>query len=507
MIIKKKEKSKYNFETKIMSSLMNIVKNSNTTCTQNISKDHRNNTKSSDINTNQNTCKNDDTRVITEKISNINLQPTNQTQQSSEQTDFITNNLICTFCNNSNQPATPTNSIINQVDSTVECDSCKTSPINTVNSNCDKLSIYTSLPNFNPLDDMQDYSLAGSNSFPSVRNNFQNEDNDRYIIEDQDDNQELITNHPKRNSTTSNKTIHNMINIHKSISPNISPTGSLPSYPNYQFNSDQIHINNNIINLKKEARESNKTRIRNNSSTTTSHCNLADQSKPIINSTTELVSNNVFENHQKSIERSISQVSNDQTPQISPIREELNIKNGRDREISPIRPSPGHTPKIRQQNNNENNNSNESTPTSCIHRRKTISPPNTPIPINDQLMDEKAREKLLNDHNNSIVENSKYKVRSIDMTKKLMEWIFLRVEQAFENFEQRNTPNNPLVLDTEIAKFVKKKLDEKFGQAWHVIVGKSYGSSTSHQSGSFIYFYMKGYAFLIWKTTQSNNRN
>ena len=52
----------------------------------------------------------------------------------------------------------------------------------------------------------------------------------------------------------------------------------------------------------------------------------------------------------------------------------------------------------------------------------------------------------------------------------------------------------------DIAASMKKEMDTTYGPTWHAIVGKSFGSFVSHESGNFIYFYVDNLAFLLFKT-------
>lgn len=52
----------------------------------------------------------------------------------------------------------------------------------------------------------------------------------------------------------------------------------------------------------------------------------------------------------------------------------------------------------------------------------------------------------------------------------------------------------------DIAASMKKEMDKTYGPTWHAIVGKSFGSFVSHESGNFIYFYVDNLAFLLFKT-------
>jgi dynein light chain LC8-type len=47
---------------------------------------------------------------------------------------------------------------------------------------------------------------------------------------------------------------------------------------------------------------------------------------------------------------------------------------------------------------------------------------------------------------------------------------------------------------------IKKELDDQLGGPWHVIVGKSFASSISHEKNGFIYAYVDNYAVLAFRT-------
>lgn len=75
-------------------------------------------------------------------------------------------------------------------------------------------------------------------------------------------------------------------------------------------------------------------------------------------------------------------------------------------------------------------------------------------------------------------------------TDELRDEIFGISVQAVEQFQ----------LEREVAAYIKKELDSKHGQTWHVIVGKNFGSYVTHEKGHFIYFYIGPLAFLVFKT-------
>lgn len=53
---------------------------------------------------------------------------------------------------------------------------------------------------------------------------------------------------------------------------------------------------------------------------------------------------------------------------------------------------------------------------------------------------------------------------------------------------------------SQLSSDIKLKLDEKLGSPWHIIVGKSFSSSISHEKNGFIYIYLENLAILCFKT-------
>tara|TARA_B110000971_G_C19790882_1_gene399728 strand:- start:277 stop:546 length:270 start_codon:yes stop_codon:yes gene_type:complete len=83
------------------------------------------------------------------------------------------------------------------------------------------------------------------------------------------------------------------------------------------------------------------------------------------------------------------------------------------------------------------------------------------------------------------------KMKSSDMKDSSMQqFIVDTAETASERFDR----------EQDIAQHVKKTLDDRFTPSWHVIVGKSFGSFVTHESGHFTYFYLNNLAFLIFKS-------
>jgi dynein light chain LC8-type len=56
------------------------------------------------------------------------------------------------------------------------------------------------------------------------------------------------------------------------------------------------------------------------------------------------------------------------------------------------------------------------------------------------------------------------------------------------------------VIERDVAMEIKQYFDTKYGGVWHCIVGKSFGSFVSHQTGGFCYFIIDKYAVLLFKS-------
>lgn len=68
------------------------------------------------------------------------------------------------------------------------------------------------------------------------------------------------------------------------------------------------------------------------------------------------------------------------------------------------------------------------------------------------------------------------------------------LEIVLNSFKEFKSKTSQLSTD------IKLKLDEKLGSPWHIIVGKSFSSSISHEKNGFIYIYLENLAILCFKT-------
>ena len=54
-----------------------------------------------------------------------------------------------------------------------------------------------------------------------------------------------------------------------------------------------------------------------------------------------------------------------------------------------------------------------------------------------------------------------------------------------------------------VAQFMKRELDRKYGNTWHVIVGHAFGSFVTHEERSHLYFFIRDVGFLVWRTSDA----
>ncbi|KAG9453076.1 hypothetical protein H6P81_005980 [Aristolochia fimbriata] len=82
-------------------------------------------------------------------------------------------------------------------------------------------------------------------------------------------------------------------------------------------------------------------------------------------------------------------------------------------------------------------------------------------------------------------------VREADMPKKMQAHAMELAYQALDLHE---------VFDCKsIARHIKQKLDEAYGQTWQCVVGVDFGSCITHLRGTFIFFRVETMEFLVFK--------
>ncbi|XP_058076907.1 uncharacterized protein LOC131225397 [Magnolia sinica] len=55
-------------------------------------------------------------------------------------------------------------------------------------------------------------------------------------------------------------------------------------------------------------------------------------------------------------------------------------------------------------------------------------------------------------------------------------------------------------VEKDIAEYIKKEFDKKYGATWHCIVGRNFGSYVTHETNHFVYFYLDQKAILLFKS-------
>ncbi|XP_071722080.1 uncharacterized protein [Rutidosis leptorrhynchoides] len=55
-------------------------------------------------------------------------------------------------------------------------------------------------------------------------------------------------------------------------------------------------------------------------------------------------------------------------------------------------------------------------------------------------------------------------------------------------------------VEKDVAEYVKKEFDKKYGATWHCIVGRNFGSYVTHETNHFVYFYLDQKAILLFKS-------
>ncbi|KAI5809465.1 dynein light chain type 1-domain-containing protein [Pyronema omphalodes] len=81
-------------------------------------------------------------------------------------------------------------------------------------------------------------------------------------------------------------------------------------------------------------------------------------------------------------------------------------------------------------------------------------------------------------------------VKSVDMAEDM-------AAAAQEVAKKAMKENN---VEKDIAQMIKKEFDAKYGNTWHCIVGRNFGSFVTHETKHFIYFYVGNLAVLLYKT-------
>lgn len=82
-------------------------------------------------------------------------------------------------------------------------------------------------------------------------------------------------------------------------------------------------------------------------------------------------------------------------------------------------------------------------------------------------------------------------IKNVDMPEEMQEHVLGLARDAVQ-FEKSLR---------DIAGHIKRAFDAKYGPTWHCVVGKSFGSFCTHETRSFIFFYVDALAVMLFKTT------
>ncbi|CAM9498909.1 unnamed protein product [Discosporangium mesarthrocarpum] len=81
-------------------------------------------------------------------------------------------------------------------------------------------------------------------------------------------------------------------------------------------------------------------------------------------------------------------------------------------------------------------------------------------------------------------------IKNVDMSDEMQQDVVNCACEAVESF----------TIEKDIAGFMKKEFDKKYGPTWHCIVGRNFGSYVTHEPGSFIYLVLGNVAVLLFKS-------
>ena len=81
-------------------------------------------------------------------------------------------------------------------------------------------------------------------------------------------------------------------------------------------------------------------------------------------------------------------------------------------------------------------------------------------------------------------------IKASDMTEELQNDAVQIAKQALDRY----------TVEKDIAAFIKNAFDRKHSPTWHCVVGHSFGSYVTHESGRFIFYYIGNYAILLFRS-------
>lgn len=92
--------------------------------------------------------------------------------------------------------------------------------------------------------------------------------------------------------------------------------------------------------------------------------------------------------------------------------------------------------------------------------------------------------------------NKKYdrvvKIHQADIPEAMQEKVILRVNQAMDKYQ----------IEKDISTAVKKKCDEEFGGTWHVVCGRNFGCSITHDTKFVLFFQIELLHVMLFKSLE-----
>mmetsp|Transcript_38960 Transcript_38960/g.28814 ORF Transcript_38960/g.28814 Transcript_38960/m.28814 type:complete len:94 (+) Transcript_38960:13-294(+) len=81
-------------------------------------------------------------------------------------------------------------------------------------------------------------------------------------------------------------------------------------------------------------------------------------------------------------------------------------------------------------------------------------------------------------------------VKNVDMEEAMVEDVKKIAVEAVKRYN----------IDKDIASYIRREFEKKYNPTWHVIVGRNFSSSVTHEAKHFVYFYVEQVAVLLFKS-------
>lgn len=84
------------------------------------------------------------------------------------------------------------------------------------------------------------------------------------------------------------------------------------------------------------------------------------------------------------------------------------------------------------------------------------------------------------------------RIHKADIPLEMQTTIVQRVNEGMDKFQ----------IEKDISTYVKKKCDEEFGGTWHVVVGRNFGCSITHDTKFVLFFQIDLLHVLLFKSLE-----